>query len=95
MNYSRIIPYFASMTSTDLIGFIGVSILLLAFFLNLSNRISKDSLSYLLMNVIGAGVACLASVLLRYWPFIILEGCWTLVSAYGLWGYLRRTFPKL
>jgi len=77
------------MTSTDLIGFIGVSVLLLAFFLNLSNRIGKDSLTYLLLNVIGAGVACLASVLLHYWPFILLEGCWTLVSLYGLWQYMR------
>ncbi len=77
------------MTSTDLIGFIGVSVLLLAFFLNLSNRIGKDSLMYLLLNVIGAGVACLASVLLHYWPFILLEGCWTLVSLYGLWQYMR------
>ena len=77
------------MTSTDLIGFIGVSVLLLAFFLNLSNRIGKDSLTYLLLNVIGAGVACLASVLLHYWPFILLEGCWTLVPLYGLWQYMR------
>ncbi len=72
------------MTLTDWTGFIGVTILLVAFFLNLKGTISKDSLAYLVLNFAGAGIACLASVLIGYIPFIILEGCWTLVSAIGL-----------
>lgn len=72
------------MNLTDWTGFAGVSLLLLAFFLQLRNIIAKDSISYLALNTIGAGLACLASVLLGYMPFIILEGCWTLVSAIGL-----------
>ena len=72
------------MTQTDIIGFIGVTILLIAYFLNLTDKISKDSLTYLLMNCIGAGTACLASFLMKYLPFIILEGCWTIVSAFSL-----------
>lgn len=72
------------MTYTDWIGFTGVTILLVAYFLNLRGRVRKDDISYLLMNFLGAGIACLASVLLQYWPFIILEACWTLVSAFGL-----------
>ena len=72
------------MTQTDIIGFIGVTILLIAYFLNLTDKISKDSLTYLLMNCIGAGTACFASFLMNYLPFIILEGCWTIVSAFSL-----------
>ena len=72
------------MNVTDWIGFIGVAILLLAFFLNLFNRLDKDSVAYLTMNIFGAGLACYASVLLKYLPFILLEGCWTLVSMIGL-----------
>lgn len=77
------------MNITDWIGFIGVTILLVAFFLNLRNVIEKDSLAYILMNLVGAAIACAASVLLNYIPFIILEGCWTLVSLYGLITYLK------
>lgn len=77
------------MNNTDLIGFIGVTILLIAFLLNLVNKIEKNSLSYLLMNIIGAATACFASILLNYMPFIILEGCWTLVSIYGLIVYVN------
>jgi hypothetical protein len=72
------------MNLTDWTGFAGVSLLLLAFFLQLRNIIQKESISYLALNTIGAGLACLASVMLAYVPFIVLEGCWTLVSAFGL-----------
>ncbi|WP_310558797.1 CBU_0592 family membrane protein [Flavobacterium sp.] len=78
------------MTNTDIIGFIGVAILLIAYFLNLNNKLEKDSLVYLQMNFFGAGLACLASVLMKYLPFIILEGCWTIVSAFGLLKCIRQ-----
>jgi hypothetical protein len=77
------------MNITDWIGFIGVAILLLAFFLNLFNRLNKDSVAYLSMNILGAGLACYASVLLEYLPFILLEGCWTLVSMIGLFKIVK------
>ncbi len=78
------------MNTTDWIGFIGVTILLAAFFLNLIDKIQQNSLIYLTMNFVGAGIACLASVLLKYAPFIILEGAWTLVSAFGLYTYFSK-----
>lgn len=77
------------MTITDWTGFIGVTILLVAFFLNLRDVIQKDSLVYILLNIFGAGIACIASILLKYLPFIILEACWTIVSVYGLMKYLK------
>jgi len=68
------------MSLADWIGFVGVSVLLLAFLLNLLKRISQDSHIYILLNLSGAGLACVASVLIDYIPFIILEGAWALVS---------------
>lgn len=73
----------------DIIGSIGVFILLLAFVLNLLNKISRESISYILMNIIGGGLACLASYLINYLPFIILEGVWTVVSIVALIRYIR------
>lgn len=77
------------MTQTDLVGAIGVTILLVAFFLNITDKIKKNSFSYLTMNFIGASIACLASVLMNYWPFIILEGCWAVVSGFGIFSYYK------
>jgi len=82
------------MTNTDGIGFIGVTILLIAYFLNLTDKIGKNSLLYLQMNFFGAGLACLASVLMKYIPFIILEGCWTIVSAFGIFKTLTQNKVK-
>jgi hypothetical protein len=72
------------MNLTDGIGAAGVSILLLAFVLSLTNKISTHNLWYAGLNVAGAGLACVASIMLKYWPFIVLEGAWTLVSATAL-----------
>lgn len=68
------------MKFTDWLGFLGVTILLIAFFLNLINVLNKNGITYMVLNIIGAGIACAASIAINYLPFIILEGVWTLVS---------------
>ncbi len=72
------------MNATDLIGFVGVFLILTAYFLNINNRIDSSDVKYILLNLIGAGLACLASILLEYYPFVLLEGIWTLVSLIAL-----------
>ncbi len=79
-----------ALTANDYIGFSGVLILLIAFLLNLSGKISKDELPYILMNVAGAALACLASYLIHYMPFVLLEGTWTIVSLFALLQYFRK-----
>ena len=74
----------------DIIGSTGVLILLIAFLLNLLNKVSRENKAYILMNIIGAALACYASYLINYIPFIILEGVWTLVSLMALVNYSRR-----
>jgi len=78
------------MTLTNWIGFIGVAILLIAFFLNVSNVIKSDGFLYLFLNFIGAGISCAASIMLKYIPFVIMEASWTIVSAVGIVNYYRK-----
>ena len=78
------------MNLTDLVGVIGVSTLLLAFLLNLFNKIPNNGLVYIFLNVIGGTIACFASILLKYVPFIILEAVWTLVSIISLIKLLKN-----
>jgi hypothetical protein len=77
------------MDITDWIGTVGVFILLLAYFLVVINVIETKGIIYILMNLFGALIAGAASYLLNYWPFIILEMAWTLVSAYSLYDFLK------
>lgn len=77
------------MNTVDWIGFIGVFQILLAYMLNVTGKINHKDLSFILLNLIGAGMACLSSILLNYLPFIILEGVWTLISLVSLLKYKR------
>ena len=77
------------MNSIDWIGFIGVFQILLAYILNISKIIKNTDLSFILLNFIGASMACYASILMEYIPFIILEGVWAFVSLISLIKYKR------
>ena len=79
------------MTYDDIIGAIGVFITLLAYFLIIFNFIKKDGVLFFMMNIIGAGLACYASLLIKYWPFVVLEGTWTLISIAGLIKTMRSS----
>lgn len=72
------------MSYTDIISSIGVSLILLAFFLNTFKYLSDDSKLYFVLNIVGGAFACYGSVLLNSLPFIILEGTWSLVALVGL-----------
>ena len=78
------------MSATDWFGAIGVGILLVAFLLSLLKKISLEGPVYSGLNILGAGLACYASLLLDYWPFIILESIWTLVSVIAFIQSLRK-----
>lgn len=68
------------MSAGEWVGTAGVSILLLAFALNVSKRLDSNSVSYLLLNTIGALLAGISAILIRFWPFVVLEGVWALFS---------------
>lgn len=77
------------MTLIDWIGSIGVFQILLAYFLNVIGKISTTHLAFIILNLVGASMACLASFFLNYWPFIILEGIWVLVSMISLFKHFK------
>ncbi len=68
------------MHTNDLIGTLGVGLILIAYFAATFKMISNSGKLYFGLNVIGAALACYASWLINYYPFIILEAVWTFVS---------------
>ena len=78
------------MNHIDWIGFIGVFQILLAFILNVFGKLKNNDLSFILLNLIGASMACLASILMVYIPFIILEGVWAIISLIALLKYKKH-----
>lgn len=74
-----------------IVGSTGVLLLLLAFFLNLFKILMQDTKTYAILNVVGAGLSCYASVLISYMPFVVLEGTWAIVALIGLIRLLKNT----
>jgi hypothetical protein len=67
----------------DIIGTIGVGLILLAYCCNIFSFIPKDGKLFFVLNIVGAGLACYASVLINYVPFVLLEGVCCAVSVAG------------
>ncbi len=68
----------------NLIGTIGVALLLAAFVLNLLNMLRADGFAYSVLNLVGAALACYSSWLIGFMPFVVLEGVWAAAAAYAL-----------
>ena len=72
--------YISFADNAEWIGTVGVGLLLGAFFLNLFGWMKTDSRAYQVLNALGAGVACYASYLIDFLPFVVLEGTWSIVA---------------
>ena len=66
------------------IGSCGVALLLLAFALNLRRVLGTGDRLYLALNFVGASLACASAAMIRFLPFVVLEGVWAVVAAAAL-----------
>ncbi|MFD0940339.1 CBU_0592 family membrane protein [Pedobacter boryungensis] len=83
------------METSDMIATFGVSLLLIAFFLQSLKAIKAESAAYGLLNFFGAAIAGYASWLIPFMPFVILEAVWSIVALYGLIKlYNKRKVPR-
>ena len=65
---------------TLIIGFVGASLILVAFILNENKKWSDEDLKYDLANCIGSLFLVIYGVLSKTWPFVVLNVVWFLVS---------------
>jgi len=79
------------MKPSDIIASIGVIILLIAFLLNLYKKLSANSKAYTFMNFLGAAICGFSSYLISFYPFVVLEGIWSLVALVSLIKVSRGT----
>lgn len=75
------------------ISLLGALLILVPFAGSQLKRLSTDSLSYQLMNLIGAALLTAVAVAETQIGFIVLEGTWVAVSLVGLKKVLRRSAP--
>jgi hypothetical protein len=74
----------------QLIQVIGSLLILAAFAAAQRGALSQDSRTYLALNLVGSAVLAAVAAYERQYGFILLEGCWALISASSLLRSLRR-----
>jgi hypothetical protein len=77
------------MTMSEIVGSMGVSMLLLAFVMLQLNRLDKEGWFYIALNAVGASLACLSAAMIEFLPFVVLEGVWALSSVVALVQFAR------
>ncbi len=64
---------------------VGALLILAAFAAVQFDRMRPDSRLYLTLNLVGSAILAVLAVLAEQWGFVLLEGVWAIVSAWGLW----------
>lgn len=72
------------MTLYDAIGIVGVGLVLISYLLLQIDRIEPKSVSYSLLNLVGAILILISLYFTFNLASFIIEIAWLLISAYGL-----------
>jgi hypothetical protein len=68
----------------DILGWVGAIILLLAYTLNILQKLDNDSNSFLIINLLGASLLTINAYSTESYPFLVVNLFWVLVSIYQL-----------
>jgi hypothetical protein len=63
---------------------LGALLILAGFAAAQLGRLRVDSVSYLVLNLVGALILAVLALHERQWGFLLLEGVWAIVSAWSL-----------
>jgi hypothetical protein len=73
----------------QVVQIVGALLILAAFTAVQMERMRPDSRLYLALNLAGSAILAVLAVLGQQWGFVLLEGVWAIVSAWGLVAALR------
>jgi hypothetical protein len=75
----------------DIVGTIGVAIIILTYVLLQIERVRSDQLSYSLLNAVGASLILVSLYFDYNFPSVVVEFFWLLISLFGIGKYLIRS----
>lgn len=78
----------------QVIQIVGALLILAAFAAVQFERMRPDSRLYLALNLIGSAILAVLAWVESQWGFLLLEGVWALVSAWGFATALRTAGPS-
>jgi membrane glycosyltransferase len=69
--------------NTEIVAFIGMFLILIAFFLETRSVIHSKAPLYLILMAIGSGLLAIRAYLIQEWAFLILEVAWFMTAMVG------------
>ena len=78
----------------DLIGNVGVVVLMIAYLMLQLNKLSSSGLAYSLLNAVGACLIVLSLIVNFNLSAFIMEVFWVLISFVGIYRYFRLKSPR-
>jgi len=66
---------------TTAIGFSGMALVLFAFLMNQFKKWNSESVTYDIANTAGSALLVIYAIILKSYPFLILNAVWAIVSA--------------
>ncbi len=74
----------------DILGTLGVAIIILTYVLLQIERVRSDQLIYSLLNAIGASLILVSLYFDYNFPSVVVEFFWLLISLFGIGKYFVR-----
>lgn len=74
---------------SQIVQVVGSLLVLAGFAAAQRGTLNPKSLTYLVLNFVGSSILAVEAVIEQQWGFLVLEGVWAIVSAFGLIGLLR------
>ena len=82
------LPAYTSVSSA--MAYVGMFVILLAFFLETRGKLDSRGQVYLGLMVLGSALLAVRAAHVREWAFLVLEAAWCGAAAWALWRPTRR-----
>lgn len=74
----------------DILGTLGVGVIVLTYVLLQTGRVRSDQLTYSMLNAVGAGLILISLYYAFNLPSFIVEFFWLVISLFGIGKYLVK-----
>ena len=75
----------------DILGTLGVSVIILTYVLLQIERVRSDQLIYSLLNAVGAALILVSLYFDYNFPSVVVEFFWLVISLFGIGKYFARS----
>ena len=82
-----------TIAQSELIAYLGMILILTAFFLETRDILHSKAAPYLGLMALGSGLLAVRAYFIDEWAFLILEIAWFMAAVWGVWSLSKKKDP--